>query len=215
MVSVMLAVKRRTPDPHVDRFAAYMDDWLIVMRTTGIPGFMAVAEEELAKVGLQLNKTKTHFWQPPADECVQATNTGEDISNAAATTRTDPMEADASTASARTRTDPSADLKPNQVQEFKCLGSYLAPRGSTRDSDAQALGGTDAALQGVTNRVGKEATTPVDLTSHGLSKQTAAALLRYLLVGAPTHPPNWHPGSRQDRCLRRRLQAGVGTTGAS
>ena len=93
----------------------------------------------------------------------------------------------ASTASAGTRTDFSADLKPNQVQELKCLGSYLAPRGSTRDSDAQALGGTDAALQDVTNRVGKEATALVDLTSHGLSKQTAASLLRYLLVGAPQH----------------------------
>ena len=69
MISVMLAVKR-TPDPHVVRFAAYIDDWLIVMRTAGIPGFMAVAEEGLAKDGLQLNKTKTHFWQPPADECV-------------------------------------------------------------------------------------------------------------------------------------------------
>ena len=69
----------------------------------------------------------------------------------------------------------------------QCLGSNLAPRGSTRDSDAQVLGGTDAALQDVTTRVGKEATVLVDLTSHSLSKQTAASLLRYLLVGAPQH----------------------------
>ena len=100
MIRVMLAVNRRTPDPHIARFAAYVDDWLIVVRTAGIPGFMAVAEEELAKVGLQLNKTKTHFWQPPADECVQAANT----------------EADASTSSAGTRTGLPADLQPGLVQ---------------------------------------------------------------------------------------------------
>ena len=36
MISVMLAVNRRTPGPHVARFAAYIDDWLVVMRTAGI-----------------------------------------------------------------------------------------------------------------------------------------------------------------------------------
>ena len=129
MISVMLAVSRRTPDPRVARFAAYIDDWLIVMRMAGIPGFMAVAEadEELAKVGLQLNKAKTHFWQPPADECVQATSTEADASIASAGTRTGPTKADASTASAGTRTGLAADLQPNLVQELKCLGSYLAP----------------------------------------------------------------------------------------
>ena len=118
---------------------------------------------------------------------MQATSTEADASTATAGTRTSPTEAAASTASARTRTSFPADLQPNLGQELKRLGSYLAPRGSTRDSDAQALGGTDAALQDVTNRVGKQATALVDLTNRGLSKQTAASLLRYLLVGAPRH----------------------------
>ncbi len=71
---------------------------------------------------------------------------------------------------------------------MKCLGSYLAPRGSGQeDDDAHALGGADTALKATTHQTRDSASFLAELTDHGLPTQTTRALPRYLIMGAPVH----------------------------
>ena len=69
MTSVMEAVSSRTAADSCARFAAYVDDWMIIVRAAGITPILAAADDELAKIGLQLNRSKTQLWQPPAEAC--------------------------------------------------------------------------------------------------------------------------------------------------
>ena len=76
MISVMDAVGTRTAVNFHAQLAAYIDDWMIIVRAAGITPLLAIAEDELAKIGLQLNRGKTQLWQPPAEACVgQSTGT--------------------------------------------------------------------------------------------------------------------------------------------
>ena len=90
------------------------------------------------------------------------------------------------TAEHRTHQIPPA-YAPLEVQELNILGSRVAPRGSNQDDDAQALGGANTALKATTRKTQRQTERLTDLIQHGLDPQTAAALLRYLTMGAPVH----------------------------
>ena len=66
----MTALQRRMNLDYKLRHAAYMDDSLLVTRACGLPDLFNIAQEELGRMGLQLNRTKTKLWQPPLDQCL-------------------------------------------------------------------------------------------------------------------------------------------------
>ena len=67
MAAVVRAVKTHTTPGDEDKmsFAQYIDDWFIVLRARLTPALLDSIDEELRKVGMQLNRGKTKLWQAP------------------------------------------------------------------------------------------------------------------------------------------------------